>query len=78
MAKPENWDLMSEREKYDRALMVYQGPRGAWLIQEALEVAIPALRALGNDRPESDIQDMEMILEAIFSDKPPPRLRVVR
>jgi hypothetical protein len=37
MAKPENWERMTELEKHDEALRVYRSVRGAFLIQEALE-----------------------------------------
>lgn len=63
MAKPENWNTLSILDKRAHARRLLNSSRGAYVIRQALEFSILAMSAEPCPQ-ESNIEDMEIILEA--------------
>jgi hypothetical protein len=62
--KPENWNKMTNKEKRDIAISLFQSMRGTYIVSQALYRAIEAMKK--EEHPEfSNIEDME-ILSVIF------------
>jgi len=67
MAKPANWDKLSQSMKRQIALQLLQSARGNYLISQALSIAVEQLRKVEQPyREESNAQDMEILLEILF------------
>ena len=65
--KPKNWDKLSQSKKKEIALQLLQSARGSYLISQALSIAVEQMRKVEPKyREESNIQDMEMLLETLF------------
>ena len=65
--KPRNWDKLSQNMKKRIALQLLQSMRGSYLISQALSIAIEQMKKVEPPyREESNIQDMEMLLETLF------------
>ena len=66
MAKPSNWNQLSDEEKYSMATDLVDSMRGHYILGQALAKAIAVMREA--EYPEhSNIQDMEMQGEALFN-----------
>jgi len=67
MAKPSNWNKLSEEEKRKIALSLLNSPRGHFIISQALYVAVETLKKVKPPhREESNIEDMEILMETLF------------
>jgi len=65
--KPNNWDKLSQSAKKQVALQLLQSFRGSYVISQALSIAVEQMKKIEPPyREESNIQDMEMLLETLF------------
>ena len=65
--KPPDWNELSKEEKFKRGILLFSSLRGQYIISQALCVAIKTLKKVKKPyREESNIQDMEILLETIF------------
>jgi len=63
--KPKNWDKLDWNTKVKIATELYGSERGAYIISQALSIAIKTMKK--QKCPEvSNIQDMEMLQEVLF------------
>lgn len=66
--KPPDWDKLPAEDKIDIGTRLFNSYRGKYIIAEALHTAIKALKkGPSRARDESDIQDMEILLESYYS-----------
>lgn len=65
--KPENWDKLDKGTRYKIALELLRSKRGEYIISQALYKAIEVMKKEPKERrEESNIQDMEILLEELF------------
>lgn len=68
MAKPSEWESMTSEEKRKYAFDLFVSPRGQYLMSQALEYAIAAMRAVPEPYTEhSNIEDLEMMREGVWN-----------
>jgi hypothetical protein len=65
--KPKNWKKMSDEEQIEYALKLLKSPRGEFLTSQAFYIAVKELKKVNPPhREESNIEDMEILLEKLF------------
>jgi len=67
MAKPRGWDDMSDEEKRSRATDLVNSMRGHYILGQALAKAVAVMREVKPHPEYSNIEDMEMLGEALFN-----------
>jgi hypothetical protein len=66
--KPNNWEALSAVQRRTMALGMVKSMRGTYIISQALFIAKEELeKVTGPHREQSNIEDMEMLIEGLFS-----------
>lgn len=67
MAKPDNWETLEPHQKREIATGMLKTMRGTFIMSQALHIAVTEMRKVEGPRQEvSNIEDMEMLQEALF------------
>ena len=66
--KPENFHQLIHEEQEEIALSLLGSERGQYLIAQALHVAIRTMKAKDEELEMSNIEDMEMLLQCVYSE----------
>jgi len=67
MAKPHNWNEMTDKQKTEYAKQLLNSARGSYIIGQALTVAVNYMKEAELKRREvSNIEDMEVLKTLFF------------